>query len=395
MSASSPLTLRAIADRRWLGVRRSWGPFGLVAPLVWVIFLVFPLANAIGHDGPPLARGLSIAAAALFVLAYVALVVAFRSGWGADHGRPMLALYTLLVAISVVLTIADRPGWAFLFTYCAAGTTLLAPASLTFPGVAACTMLAGLSSALGGAKAGATIGFVASTAGIGLLMLLVRDLRLRNEELSAARAELAHLAVSQERERFARDLHDLLGHTLSVIALKAELASRLIAGRPADAEREIDEVQRVAREALSEVREAVSGYRRPTLEGELEGARTALAAAGIQAEVQSAPLATDPAIEAALAWAVREGATNVIRHSRASWCLLRVGASASYASVEVVDDGVGGRGGANGSPSAAAPAGHGLAGLAERLEPVDGRVEAGARPEGGFRLAVSVPMTAA
>jgi two-component system, NarL family, sensor histidine kinase DesK len=261
-------------------------------------------------------------------------------------------------------------------------------------------MLAGLASALGGAKAGATIGFVASTAGIGLLMLLVRDLRLRNEELSAARAELARLAVSQERERFARDLHDLLGHTLSVIALKADLASRLIAGRPADAERAIHEVRRVARQALSEVREAVSGYRRPTLEGELKGARTARAAAGIQADVQSAPLATHPAIEAALAWAVREGATNVIRHTRASRCVLRVGASPSHASVEVVDDGVGARGVATRSAPAAEPAGHGLAGhglagLAERLELVDGRVEAGARPEGGFRLAVSVPMTAA
>ena len=395
MSASSPLPVRTLADRRLLGAHRRWGPFGLVAPLVWVIFLVFPLANAIGHDGPPLARSLSIAAAALFVLAFIGLVVAFRSGWGADRGRVMLALYVLLVAISVVLTIADRPGWAFLFTYCAAGTTLLASASLTFPGVAACTLLAGLTSALGGAKAGATIGFVVSTAGIGLLMLLMRDLRLRNEELSAARAELARLAVSQERERFARDLHDLLGHTLSVIALKADLASRLIAPRPADAEREIDEVQRVARQALGEVREAVSGYRRPTLESELEGARVALAAAGIHADVQTTPLTTDPAVEAALAWAVREGATNVIRHSRASRCVLRVGASASAALVEVVDDGVGGRGGATRSAPATETAGHGLAGLAERLELVDGRVEAGARPEGGYRLAVSVPMTAA
>ncbi|HEY8762841.1 MAG TPA: histidine kinase, partial [Solirubrobacteraceae bacterium] len=88
------------------------------------------------------------------------------------------------------------------------------------------SMLAGGLSALGGASAGTAVGFVTSCLGIGLLMLLMRDLRVRNDELSRARAELARLAVAEERERFARDLHDLLGHTLSVIALKAELAGR-------------------------------------------------------------------------------------------------------------------------------------------------------------------------
>ena len=148
-------------------------------------------------------------------------------------------------------------------------------------GLAVCCGLAAGCSLLGGADSGSAVGIVASTAGVGLLMVLVRDLRVRNDELLEARAELARMAVAEERERFARDLHDLLGHTLSVIALKAELAGRLLPRRPDDAGREISEVESVARGALSEVRQAVSGYRQPTLDGELEGARMALSAAGI------------------------------------------------------------------------------------------------------------------
>ena len=148
------------------------------------------------------------------------------------------------------------------------------------------------------------------------------------------------MAVAQERERFARDLHDLLGHSLSVITLKAELAGRMLTDRPRDAAREVAELEQVARTALGEVREAVSGYRQPTLDGELAGARMALSAAGIEADVEQARVPLDPAVEAVLAWAVREGATNVIRHSGAQHCTLRITASLTDAGVEVIDDGV-------------------------------------------------------
>ena len=177
--------------------------------------------------------------------------------------------------------------------------------------------------------------------GIGLLMVLMRDLRVRNEELTEARAELARAAVAQERERFARDLHDLLGHSLSVIALKAELAGRLLPGAPNSAAAEMGEVEQVARQALSEVRDAVSGYRQPTLEGELAGARMALSAAGIEAEMTSREATLAPDVEAVLAWAVREGATNVIRHSRRRALHgSRSRAGLTEAGVEVIDDGV-------------------------------------------------------
>jgi two-component system sensor histidine kinase DesK len=212
----------------------------------------------------------------------------------------------------------------------------------------------------------------------------MRDLRIRNEQLTAARAELARLAVAEERERFARDLHDLLGHSLSLIALKTELAGRLLREQPDEAAHELSDAENVARQALSEVREAVSGYRRPTLERELAGARMALTAAGIQLVMDPVDTALDADAEGVLAWAVREGVTNVIRHSHAQNCTVRVTADSVRAAVEVADDGVG-------SAATNGHLGSGLAGLEQRARDVGGAVEAGSPPEGGFRLLVTVP----
>ena len=191
--------------------------------------------------------------------------------------------------------------------------------------------------------------------------------------------------MAEERERFARDLHDLLGHSLSVIALKAELAGA--AAAPTGAARppcEVAELEDVARGALTEVRDAVSGYRQPTLDDELEGARVALSAAGIEAEVVRPAVTLDPAVEAVLAWTVREGATNVIRHSRAERCSVRITAGLGEA---------GGRGRRRRRaarirrrPKPTATPATGSTGLRERVQRLHGRIEAGARPEGGFRL---------
>ena len=437
-----------------------------VAAIVWLAFIVFPLANAIGKKGTPLEEILVIAGATVFVGTYVVLVLHWRG-----HTRtPMpLLLFALMLAISAALTILQASGWGFLFTYCAACAALVTAGG--FWAVVACAVLAGVCSAAGGADGGTVIGFVASSAGVGMLMLVMRDLRVRNVELNEARAELAKMAVAEERERFARDLHDLLGHSLSVIALKAELAGRLLADGPHDAANEVAELEQVARAALGEVRDAVSGYRQPTLEGELAGARMALSAAGIEADVQEARVPLDPVVEAVLAWAVREGATNVIRHSGARHCTLKISASLTDAGVEVIDDGrsasdappdgageAGGTGdpggtddpggsgdpggapvpggahvpsyagvasgvriatadgelnGAGGASRAGVPTravagndaggagtfrltgvgGHGLAGLAERAGLLNGRIEAGPLAGGGYRLAVTVPVS--
>ena len=145
------------------------------------------------------------------------------------------------------------------------------------------------------------------------------------------------------------------------------------------------DIKHVAREALGEVREAVSGYRRPTLVDEFEGARMALLAAGIDADLQRADVALPPDVEALLAWTVREGTTNVIRHSGATSCRIEVQPGLVEASAEVVDDGA--------RAPATDEAGNGLAGLRERAEQLAGRVEAGPVAEGGFRLRVTVPLT--
>ena len=367
--------------------------------LVWLGFILFPLVDAITTDASPVAKALTIAGAAAFVAAYLGLVLMWRQR---PWRGPAVALFAVLLGCAIALTLASGPGWAFLFTYCTAVVALFSSAEVGWLWVLGCAVLAALCSRIAGASASAVVTYGVTSLGIGLLMVLMRDLRVRNEELSAARAELADAAVAQERERFARDLHDLLGHSLSVIALKAELAGRLLPSRPAQAATEVEEVEQVARQALSEVRLAVSGYRQPTLEGELAGARMALAAAGIEADVKAPKIALQPDVEAVLAWAVREGATNVIRHSRAGHATIQITAGIAEASVEVVDDdargagrpgpgGSSGEGGVGGSAAGSGQAGNGLAGLRERAEAIGGRVEAGPLPGGGFRLMVLVP----
>jgi two-component system, NarL family, sensor histidine kinase DesK len=405
--------------------------------LVWLAFIVFPLVNAIGKHGSALQQGLIIAGAALFVACYVTMVLTWRLE---RQSGLTLVLFVVLVSLASALTVAQSSGWGFLFTYCAACTALIARKQIGFYAVALCATLAAVTSAIAGADGGTVISFVASTAGVGMLMLVLGDLRVRNQQLTEARAELAQMAVAQERERFARDLHDLLGHSLSVITLKAELAGRHLRDGPDAAAREVAELEQVARTALSEVREAVSGYRQPTLERELAGARMALSAAGIEADIQEAHVPLDPPVEAVLAWTVREGATNVIRHSHARHCTLRMTASLTDAGVEVIDDGPGESGGvavgggvgvgggvagdggagigndeavgtgngagvgtetrvragaANALGTGNTSGGHGLAGLAERARLVNGTLEAGALAGGGYRLAVTIPVSRA
>jgi two-component system, NarL family, sensor histidine kinase DesK len=397
--------LRPALNRALFGQQAFHSLAGRGGGLLWLAFVLIPLINAIGRHGPALERGLTIAGSVAFIGAYMALVLTWRRGLG----QPLaVALFVVLLALAIAMTAGDRPGWGFLFVYCSVCAGLIFPPPWGFVGVVGCSVMAGGTSAVAGGGAGTSIGVSASSAGIGVMMLVLRDLRLRNQELTEARAELAQLAVARERERFARDLHDLLGHTLSVITLKTELAGRLLPDRADEARAEIAEVEQVARGALSEVRDAVSGYRQPTLDGELAGARLALSSAGITAEVDRDEVRLDPAVEAVLSWAVREGATNVIRHSGASRCSVRVRAGLAEASVEVIDNGHGpaspsgpGPASLNG-PGAASPngpgpaspnrAGHGLEGLAERARAMHGHVEAGPLDVGGFRLAVTVPV---
>lgn len=193
------------------------GPFGgprLLGGFIWLLFVVFPLLNAIGSGDKP-HHGLAIAGAVVFVSVYMWLVLSFR--WRVRLEERAVVLLTVMLVVAAGLTLFVDSGWGFLFTYCAACAGLIGSASTGFLAVILCAVAAGACTAIGGGSGGSALGYAASAAGIGLLMRLMRDLRTRNRELTEARAELARLAVAEERERFARDLHDLLGHTLSVI----------------------------------------------------------------------------------------------------------------------------------------------------------------------------------
>ncbi|MEO8972569.1 MAG: sensor histidine kinase [Ktedonobacteraceae bacterium] len=207
-------------------------------------------------------------------------------------------------------------------------------------------------------------------------------------ELHAARKEIAHLAVETERLRIARDLHDLLGHNLSLIALKSELAGRLVKVTPERAIIEIGDVENVARTTLQEVREAVASYRQPTLASELHAAQEILTAAGIIYQYEGDENITGglpTAIESALSWVVREGVTNSIRHSRAHRCTIRMTRNNHSVSVAIADDGVG-------PVNNIGSQGNGLRGLAERIAALGGQYETGTGSGGGFRVLVTVPL---
>ena len=205
--------------------------------------------------------------------------------------------------------------------------------------------------------------------------------------LRETRAELARMAVAEERLRIARDLHDLLGHSLSLIALKAELAGRLVAADPARAAGEIADLETVARRSLTEVRQAVTSYRQPGLAAELAAARRMLTAAGVDCRLAvPATYSLPSAIDTLLAWTVREGATNVVRHSGARHADIRIELAPGEVRAEVADDGTGP------AQLAGAPAGSGLAGLAERAARLGGTLLAGPGGRGGFLLGVQVPL---
>lgn len=246
------------------------------------------------------------------------------------------------------------------------------------------------------------------------------DLAAANRALAVANAEVSRLAVDNERLRFARDMHDILGHSLAVMTLKSQLAGRLVTADPARAAAEMAEVEELSRQALSDVRDAVAGYRELSLEEELEGARRALGAAGVRLEVSAEPVPGE--VESVLAWVVREGTTNVVRHSGARCCRVRAGVRDGEAYVSITDDGRSARerrarerrarehrprtGPAPAQGTGASPGGSetgsrgplpggggtGLRGLRERVEVAGGTLHAGPAPGGGFELSARIPL---
>jgi two-component system sensor histidine kinase DesK len=355
--------------------RGDWQSFA--ASLLW---MAFPLAGLLTAHPSALRIAIVLAGFAAFVVCYGNALIGpwERHGWHARAGWIAAG-----AAVAAAMTILDRSDWGVLFIFLAvaSGVQLREPMAYAALGLLA-AICAGAMIA-GGSNGYGVVSVAASSAGLGFLFVLMRRLWDTNRALSAAQDSLAQAAVEQERLRFARDLHDVLGHSLSVIALKAQLAHRLLDADPAGADAHIADVEAVTRGALVELRAAVAGYARPTIASELAGARSALEAAGIEPSLD-ATVDLPGEVEEVLAWTIREGTTNVLRHSGASTARIVVAGGVSSAAVEVIDDGR--------SSAVADPTGRGLAGLRERAARVGGSVEAGPASGGGYRLRVEVPL---
>jgi two-component system sensor histidine kinase DesK len=202
-----------------------------------------------------------------------------------------------------------------------------------------------------------------------------------NRKLRIAHEEIEHLAKVAERERIARDLHDVLGHTLSVIILKSELAGKLIDRDPERAKAEIADVERTSREALADVRSTIRGYRSQSLGEELKQAKATLETAGVSVKAEETEVTLTPAQESVVALLVREAVTNVVRHAGARHCQLRLAPMNGSCLLEIIDDGRGGDG----------PEGNGLRGMRERVQALGGTLER--QSAAGTRLRIQFPLT--
>jgi two-component system sensor histidine kinase DesK len=270
-------------------------------------------------------------------------------------------------------------GSSVFFVYAAAFAGQLPDTRNALRMIALITALCALTAWLADAPGYFWLGGVALSPLIGAVNLHFARVGRTQRKLRLAQDEIEHLATVAERERIARDLHDVLGHTLSLIILKSELASKLAERDPARALREIRDVEAVARKALQDVREAIRGYR-ATLSDEVERARSLLKAADIDAQFHIAPLELSRAHAETLALALREAVTNVVRHSHAQHCRITVRAADNAALLEISDDGRGG----------AAAEGAGLRGMRERIEMLGGTVQRNAAR--GLQLTITLPL---
>jgi len=383
---------------------------------IWLVYLLYALVD-LRHASPPrTALGVFLVVA----FCYLYVVPLPRGMFSGPRRDQVTVLAGGPLIMTLYLAFVGRGGLVFPTFLAVAFALLLVPA-FSLPIIAA--MTAGVIWLPQFVPAWHVHGEQWSTAGpIALVVIALYALRAgaRNQiELYQARQEIERLAQEQERLRISRDLHDLLGHALTTITLKAELAARLAGRDPERAVAEMAEVAALGREGLADVRATVAGYRNVSLVTELATAREVLSAAGIRAELPAAVEEVPVELRELFGWVLREAVTNVVRHSGASWVRVMV----TEQSIEIVDDGAG-------SPVADAPgprsrggraagqgpkAGNGLVGLAERVAAAGGRLEAGpagertADPEGrragrpavgdqpvgtpdhGFRLRAVVP----
>jgi two-component system sensor histidine kinase DesK len=348
-------------DNPWIG-----GAFLLAFNSLY-IYVVFRAFDKVARE----------ALSTRLALVGLGLMTGFVSGW---YGGPWLLFWPLLGLATGAVLRGPKVGKAMLLLAVTAGVVAGVRDGWGAINVAYGTLLSGL-----------------VTSAILTLSETVRELR-------DTRQELARTAVEKERLRFSRDLHDLLGHTLSVIVVKSEAARRLAPRDLEAALSQVNDIEAVGRQALTEIREAVTGYREGSLNTELDGARSALTAAGIEPVVRQSGPPLEPQPESLLGWVVREAVTNVVRHSEgAGRCTITVTGGAERVLLEIEDDGRGVRSEQDGSRTggttpgpgpgpAAARTGTGLKGLTERLAAAGGSLTAGPGPRGGFLVKAELPV---
>jgi two-component system sensor histidine kinase DesK len=366
-----------------MGMRGAGPTRGRIFGAIWSGVWLWPLLNPLRatFDGDVHPAGPALAGLVAFVALYIWLIVGAFDRDGGSASRLELSLLGLVTVIGLGLALSyTRQGnGSYLFTLLYVG--VCGAAVLDMPIVAVWVLGDVVAMGTIGIAAGATFGDMAeglwSTTLACALVYVVRQVVSYARQLQAARAELAEAAVAEERLRFGRDLHELLGHTLTLVVVKAQVVRRLVDRDPTAAAAAAVDIEEIGRQALAEVREAVTGYRQRPFAAELDGARAALSDAGIQVSIRQVGTQLPPPADVLFGWAVREGATNVIRHSGARNCEITVRRTDGESSVEIRDDGSG---------SAAGVPGNGLRGLRERLATAGGELTAGPNDDGGWTL---------
>jgi len=340
-------------------------------PYAWLIYLSFYIGWAVFTNDSATDRAVNAAGLVAFLALY------FRGFW--VGGQRLVTIAFAIVGLGVLL-IPMNPGANAFFIYGAAFLGDAVRPSIAVRWLLVIVLIALVEAWLVPLRIEAWLPAAVFALIIGGTNIHFGEVRRKDAALRMARKDAERLAAVAERERIARDLHDLLGHTLSVIVIKSELAAKLADRDPQRAAAEIRDVEQISRQALNEVREAIHGYRGERMEQEIETGRRALAAAGVTLQAELAPLGVEPEAEQALALAVREALTNVLRHARARRCDVRVERSPDTVRVVVQDDGIG----------STSREGAGLSGMRARLAALGGEV----RRDGthGTRLELLVPV---
>ena len=366
-------------DQRWWGTGWAIGLVGVLA-----VFLSPGVVRLIAT--PPPGAVLALLLAATLALAAIFLRVV-RRRTSAPSSVPWLEL-AVLVLITAGLGV-QAAHWAPTLALSAFALALWLPAVPSAVAVICLSGLSGLFNWLGSGQAAAVLTAAFGAAIMGGFGYLTNRSLAMSARLRTTEQELARMAAAEERLRIARELHDLLGHSLSLIAMKAELAQTQLPGDATHPRAELRDIETVARRAVDDVRDTITGYRRPDLAAELALARRTAASAGIDIRTELPREWSLPAeVDSVLAWSVREATTNVIRHSKARSCTIRLVLDGGTAAVEVADDGIGAQ------PESGRQPGSGLTGLAERTTHLGGEVRTGST-DTGFWLRVCLPTTPA